>query len=323
MQERDPERIVRIFAKTLAYHGNTELSPLQGGKSQARLFRFNIKKRAYVLRILPPQALLRDRAHQISLMKIAGDIGAGPKVHYISANSDALVMDFIDGATVSPETFKDEQSLRQFAQLLRHLHDSPLAFPVAISPFQRFHAFSQKVEHPKLLNAKTLVEAIENTLGRCSITFTPTHLDLHALNIMQAQGGFTLVDWVNGGMSDPYFDLATFAVMHGLDDARTKAFFAEYLMRSPTQAEWDRLFILKPVRPLVIAAASLREDLDRTSTSAAGLPGFSDFIGEHATGKMNWPHRKIGLVMLEFALDLVSQNAYQNALRRLQVAPPK
>jgi thiamine kinase-like enzyme len=135
---------------------------------------------------------------------------------------------------------------------------------------------------------------------------------------MQSQDGFMLVDWVNGGRSDPYFDLATFALMHNLNEAQTNVFFTQHLMRTPAQVEWDHLSILKPVRPLVIAAAFLRNDTDSPSTPESDLPDLNDFTREHATGKINWSYRKIALVMLKHALHLSAQNECQNALRRLQ-----
>ncbi len=43
--------------------------PLLTGRSAAALFRFNVNKHAYVLRILPPQASILNRENEIQLAK--------------------------------------------------------------------------------------------------------------------------------------------------------------------------------------------------------------------------------------------------------------
>lgn len=51
------------------------------------------------------------------------------------------------------------------------------------------------------------MEDLETILKLLPVDQVPSYLDLHPLNILLWENRFFLVDWVNGGMSDPYLDL--------------------------------------------------------------------------------------------------------------------
>lgn len=304
-----------------------KLSSLTRGMSQATLFRFEIEEHYFVIRLLPPTADVLERTRQISLMSNSAKIGAGPKIHYISPELDALVMDFIHGTTVSPKTFADEVNLTNFAKFLRKLHQSPIQLPIACSPFQRFRNFLQSDGEysTEMIKVITLMTEIEQTLNLYPTPLAPTHLDLHSQNIMLEGSQFFLVDWVNGGMSDPFMDLTTFSIFLDFNDEQVPKFLREYLGRNPSQLEWGRLTILQPVRLFVIAANLLGNSLKELSTSESNrllcnskLPSFQDFIQKHSTGELDWPFRQLGFVLLKQGLHLASQPVFQKSLQRLQ-----
>ena len=57
----------------------------------------------------------------------------------------------------------------------------------------------------------------------------PCHLDLHTRNIiLTPTGDPVLIDWVNGGLSDPAFDLATVIAFLGLREENRDHFLASY-----------------------------------------------------------------------------------------------
>lgn len=273
--------------------------PLKGGKSQAALYRFDLNKEAYVLRLLPPNADQLTRTHQITLAIEAGKIGIGPEIYFIDAQLKGIIMKFIPGRIVQQADFENPNCHLQFVKLLKKLHQSAAKFPLACSPFQRFHNFLLKgvqnniVYPPQFDEIIILMKELEEILELKSMPLVPTHLDLHPSNIMIENNHFILVDWVNGGMSDPYFDLATFTTFLNLNDSQVLTFLTHYLERAPTQFEWNRFIITKPIRLFVIAAALLTSTTDETNL-------------------------QLGLSMLKTGFTISAQNNFKVALKNLQ-----
>jgi len=301
--------------------------PLRGGGSKASLYRFDIGQNSYVLRLLPQQASNLTRMHQIILAKQVGKIHIGPEIHFVDSQMEGMIMNFIPGRTVQQKDFKDCDNLSQFAKFLRKLHRSKESFPIACSPFQRFRNFllkgkQEKITYPsRFAELKTLMEELEATLQLSPVLQVPTHLDLHPLNIMLTDQQFFLVDWVNGGICDPYFDLTTFATFQCLDESQTLTFLTHYFERSPTQFEWNRFIITQPIRMFVIAAALLNTSIDETrpisyeeALESWKLPSLTDF-GKNVMNEPLWP---FGLTMLKAGFQLTDQRNFKVALEYIQ-----
>lgn len=311
-------RMISAFAEKLGLAKidpcNLTYVPLIGGMSKATLYYFDLHERRYVLRLLAPQS---NRPHQILIAQEAGRLGIGPEVHFVDPQLEALIMDFIPGRTVHPSDFVHNDQMIKFAELLRQLHLPSHRFPAARCPFQRFHDFLRKGQEQKLVyplqmaEAKKCMDQIEAILHLHPVSLAPAHLDLNSLNIMLSDDRFFLVDWVNGGMSDPYFDLAIFAVFQGLDAAQTQVFLTHYFGHVPTPFEMSRFVILKPVRLFAIAAAFL-DGIERKALS------FNDFIRLHAEGKAGLPLGQIGMTMLKAGLDLINGGEFKAALVALE-----
>jgi thiamine kinase-like enzyme len=308
-KELDPSSTMN--SDELIYHS------LKGGRSAASIFRFELNDVSYVLRLFPPQINQIDALHQIALMKQAAELGIGPKVYFTNQRFNAIVMECIKGRTVYPEDFENNHLLANFAQLLRTLHDAKTSFPSAKSPFDRFRGFFNKDVHTEqLTRAKEAMEKIEAVLSLHPLTLAPAHLDLNLLNILFSDEQFYLVDWVNGGMSDPYFDLSTFAIFAGLNESQMITFLSHYFNHPPTPFEWNRFTILLPVRLFVIAAAFLSVN-ETPSLDEAALPPFGDLIQELAHGKANYTHHKLGSIMLKAGLSHTEQANFKKSLEAL------
>ncbi|MBA3814061.1 MAG: phosphotransferase [Alphaproteobacteria bacterium] len=325
-------KVVSSFLQTMDLASTTDLVeatyvPIING-SAAALFRFDVKDRSYVLRILPPQASHITRTHEVLLAQRAGEVGIGPKIHFVAPHLEAFITDFISGRTVNPLDFQNLSQLGQFAQLLQKLHSSPGKIPVACSPFQRFHNFLAKSEQrglilsPKLSEVKRLMEEIEEIFRLHDIPLVPCHLDLHSENIMLREKDFVVVDWVNGGLSNPYFDLATFAIFHGLNEFQTTAFLTTYFGQPPRELEWSLFRVAQPLRLFVIALGCLSMSSEgSTSYNDASLDSevipFRDYIYMPANEKLNLALWKIGLMMLKAGLDQVDKKNFKNSLQYL------
>lgn len=323
--------VVSQFIKSLTFLSETIqvdkliYESLKGGGSAATLYRFDLDKYPYVLRLFPLHTPPLTRMHQIMLAKQAGQMDFGPKIHFVDAQLRGMVMEFISGRTVEWADFKDGVCLAEFAKFLQRLHRSKVSFPLAVSPFKRFRDFYLKIEKTngvlpsRFSEVKNLMEDLEAMFQLLPINQVPSHLDLHPLNIMFWKNRFFLVDWVNGGMSDPYFDLATFSLFHGLNEEREILFLTHYFEHPPTCLEWNRFVVTQPIRLFVIAAALLSSNFDKSMTYEEmirdmSLPTLSDFGKKGAI----WPHPLLGISMFQTALTLIDQEKFQCSLQDLK-----
>jgi thiamine kinase-like enzyme len=326
-------QIISSFLQTIESAANINpreliYTPLKGGRSKASLFRFTCAERDYVLRLFAQDASHPARIQQIQIAQQACAIGAGPKVFFVDAQLNGLIMEFIQGRTAQANDFNDLNQLAQFAKFLKHLHQSQEPFPVACSPFQRFRNFLLKGEQKKInypsrfREVKTLMHNLEILLQKYPVSLVPTHLDLAPSNIMLTKENFSLVDWVNGGMSDPYFDLATFTVFQCLNETQISTFLTHYFARTPTDWEWHRFIITQPIRLFVIASAFLplasKENSSTfydTALDSSELGNIEDFIWERVAAEMNLPHWRIGLIMLKTGLKLIDTIKFKEAFQ--------
>ncbi len=332
LQDERISRVMQSFVTSVDSPSNIDpdnliYTPLRGGGSKAALYRFDMGQNSYVLRLLPQLASNLTRMHQIILAKQAGKIGIGPQIYFVDSQMEGMIMDFIPGRTVQQNDFENGDNLTRFAKFLQKLHQSKEKFPVACSPFQRFQNFmvkgkKEKITYPlRFTEVEMLMEEMEATLQLSPIPQVPAHLDLHPLNIMLTDQKFFLVDWVNGGMCDPYFDLATFTTFQCLNESQILTFLTHYFERSPTEFEWNRFIITQPIRLFVIAAALLSTSLDETrpmsyeeALQSWKLPSITDF----GKNEMNGPLWLFGLTMLQSGLQLIDQKNFKTALQYIQ-----
>lgn len=312
-----PIHILTSFIENLGLRSHADpqeisLHPLKGGRSQGRIFKFDILSNSYVLRLPPPQAIETVKSHQTLIAKLAGEIGVGPKVLFIAPNLEGIILAHLPGRIVTPEDFKNTRNIANFTRVLQKLHWSSLEFPLAASPFRRFESFIEKAQSQEVFLpsqfalAKKSMKEIEQSLELQATSLAPNHLDLNLSNIMLVNDQFYLVDWVNGGLSDPYFDLATFAFFANLDKVQTTEFLTTYLGHLPTEDEWKRFNRITPVRLFVIAASCFatapqgREEgfYERRFTN---VPPFHSL-------KRDTPHWQLGLSLFKAGLEVIKDS---------------
>jgi thiamine kinase-like enzyme len=104
-------------------------------------------------------------------------------------------------------------------------------------------------------------------------------LDLHLSNIiLKDNEEIFLIDWVNGGISDPFFDLATFSYFSELNEVHNEIFLTSYFQRVPTEIEKARFNVILPVRAMVIAASFFSSVSNNTNSTEAYIEKSIDLI---------------------------------------------
>lgn len=323
-------RVVALFIKKNNFSKDInpqtiDFIPLKGGRSAANLYRFDVNGLTYVLRLLPTNSTQAARFHQATIAKNASEIGVGPKVYFLDQEFEGIVMQFIKGRTVQYKDFQNPNNLANIAKLLKQLHRSSVPFPMAHSPFQRFQDFCARGEQNKILfptnfsKVKAAMQELETLFKRSPLKYVPSHLDLNPLNIMFTGERFWFVDWVNGGMSDPFFDLATFSIFHHLNEEQNLFFLKQYFERDPTESEWNRFVVTQPIRLFVIAAAFLSIEEIPIDMGSKEITKLENYLVEIEKGENNRPHWEIGLIMLKAGLDLIENDKFNKALRNISL----
>lgn len=210
--------------------------------------------------------------------------------------------------------------LDHLAHQLSRLHRSGIEIPSAVSPFERFRGFEQLAADGGVIWPQAMTRAREYlTTLEDELQYTelcPCHLDLHARNIILTPSGNTmLIDWVNGGLSDPALDIATLFVFLGQRNEALDGFLSSYQASMGESVDMGRGERLMPVRPFVAAASSLKSFPAHASTSqleeemARDEPPGHELLTLPLTDRPKWPMWKWGLVALEMGLSHVPYNS--------------
>ena len=292
---------------------STQLEPILGGASSASLYQFSHEGQSYVLRLLAPNSSRARHHHEVGLTSAAGNLGVGPRVHFVAADESAIIYDYTPGRTLCSDDVCAAPIIERFARLLSQLDRAKVDVPAAVSPFERFRRFRQRATEDGVPLPESMTRAIQY-MTQLEQNLPPTiarpcHLDLHAQNIILTPAGhFVLIDWVNGGLCDPAFDIAIPIAFLGLRDEQRDHFTATYQESVGEDLDLGRVEMLMPVRPFAAAAGSLcNTPLDMSPSQLEQEMAADDLCDEGLfwvphMARPDWPQWKWGLFLLRMGL---------------------
>jgi thiamine kinase-like enzyme len=195
--------------------GVDAVEPLGGGITNHN-FRVDVQGASFVLRIGGAETGLLgiDRVVEREASVAAAALGIAPEVVAFVEPEGHLVTRFVEGVV-------GQVSIEDAAGLLRRLHAGPAirgrfdALAVVDEYDQRARARGV-IPPAAFAEARSIGAAVAARLGKRPTTLC--HNDLLAANFIAGADRTWIVDWEYAGMGDPAFDLANFAVSHGLDE---------------------------------------------------------------------------------------------------------
>lgn len=211
--------------------------PLAGGITNLN-FTVEDAGRRYLVRIggdIPEHMILRRFEREAA--RAAHAAGLSPAVRH--AEEGALVIDFIEGRTLTAQDVRDPANLDRLATLVRRCHtEIPRHWrgPAPIFwPFQVVRDYAHTLREggtpydlaPLLAAAETL----EQATGHVEIVFG--HNDLLPANLIDDGHRLWLVDWEYAGFNTPLFDLGGLASNAGMTEDERTALLAAYYRRDP------------------------------------------------------------------------------------------
>ena len=226
------------FAASLrCWSGPVEPEPLPGGLTNTN-FVVSDGGRRYVVRVggdIPEHGIVR--AIELAASQAAAAAGISPIVYHHEPG--ALVMDFIEGRTLTPEDIRDPRNLERIVRLVRHAHrDIPRFFrgPAPMFwPFQVIRDYTHTLEDagshhlPMLVRLLDAADRLEAAVGPIELVFG--HNDLLAANFIDDGMRLWLVDWDYAGFNSPLFDLGGLASNNGFSAAEEETLLALYFER--------------------------------------------------------------------------------------------
>jgi thiamine kinase-like enzyme len=213
------------------------VTPIPGGMTN-RNYRVRASAGEYVVRISVRETgqLGIDRENEHHNSVLAASAGVGARVIARVRDPEALVVEFVEGVTLSPEDFRDRRRVSALAQVLRRLHAAP--------PFKhdfdmvgvqgRYHQIVVENGYPLPADyaryadrAQMMGEVLTRTRERTA----PCHNDLMPGNFIESDGPGShvwLVDYEYSGNNDPGYDLGDAINELELDAGRAEQLVTEY-----------------------------------------------------------------------------------------------
>lgn len=240
------------------WQGKATANPLGGGITNLNVLVTDERRRA-VVRIgddIPVHQIMRF--NELAASRAAHAAGVSPGV--IHHEPGALVIDFVDGRTMTAADLREQDMLEQALALVMHAHrDIPrhLRGPaLTFWVFQVIRDYAATLEEGKSRHRPGLqaildeAAGLERSVGRIEMVFG--HNDLLPGNFLHDGTRMWLIDWDYAGWGSPLFDLGGLAANVGLDAAQESWMLGAYFGSAPDAALWSRYRAMK-------AAAALRE----------------------------------------------------------------
>jgi thiamine kinase-like enzyme len=189
------------------------VSELPGGLTNTN-YKVQVDGRSYVVRVSSKDAglLAIDRENEYLNSKAAAEAGVGAGVVAYLPELGALVLDFIEGATMSSEDLRRGDRLREVAEACGRLH--------ACRPFRDdFNMFRVQERYIGIVQERGLrlperylefapqVARIERAMAARAELPVPCNNDLLAENFIWTGDRFQLIDYEYSGNNDAMFEI--------------------------------------------------------------------------------------------------------------------
>ena len=220
----DAPTIEQVVARAQTFRGKQlDVSELSGGLTNAN-YLVVADGEKHVVRIpgRSTELLAVDRENERHNAKAAATTGVSPTVIEVLRDWDVLILEFVEGRTMSGEALRTPHQALRMAESLRRLHTSP-RFHKDFDMF-RLTEFYLGVceEHAVAIpdgfgERLDRVHEIERVFAANPVPSVPCHNDLLAENYIDDGRQLWIVDFEYSGNNDPCFELGDTAQECGFD----------------------------------------------------------------------------------------------------------
>jgi thiamine kinase-like enzyme len=190
-----------------------EIQEMTGGLTNKN-YRVEVAGHSYFVRVpgASTELLAVDRDSEYHSSKAAADAGVGPEVLYHLPDHKVMVLEFLQGETMSIETLQSPGMPARIAQSLKKLH----AGARCLNDFNMFRLVEFYMgiveEHDVRIpddyrDRMSILSGIETALQQKSLDTVPCNNDLLAENYIDDGQMLWLIDYEYSGNNDPCFEL--------------------------------------------------------------------------------------------------------------------
>jgi thiamine kinase-like enzyme len=206
--------IEEVVAKIDDWNGKEiSIHPISGGLTNTN-YKVTVNGIPYFVRV-PGQGtelLAVDRQNEYYNSKAAAEAGIGPRVLYHFPEYSVMVLEFLEGRTMSKESLNAPGMPKRMAESIKHLHNGP-RFLTDFNMFRLTEYYvelctKQSIRMPDGYAAKLPeVSRIEKALEVHRVATVPCNNDLLAENYIDDGSSLRIIDYEYSGNNDPYFEL--------------------------------------------------------------------------------------------------------------------
>jgi thiamine kinase-like enzyme len=193
--------------------GNVSIHPLSGGLTNTN-FKVEVDGVPYFVRVPgeSTELLAIDRNNEYHNTKAASEAGVAPKVLYHLSEYHVMVIEFLNGKTMSKDSLNEKGMPARMAQAIKKLNQGPRFF----SDFNMFRLTEYYLRLCKerdiripdgYLERMPTVAQIEEAMNVNPLPTVPCNNDLLAENYIDDGKQLWLIDYEYSGNNDPTFEL--------------------------------------------------------------------------------------------------------------------
>jgi thiamine kinase-like enzyme len=214
--------------------------PMSGGLTNTN-YKVLVDRKPYFVRVpgASTELLAVDRQNEYFNTRAAAEAGVGPKVHYYLPDFQVMVLEYIEGSTMSNTLLGTDGMPTKIAQAIKRLHGGPRF----LTDFNMFRLTEYYLDickqkdiripngYPERLPA---VRCIEQAMAIHPLPTVPCNNDLLAENYLFDGRELHLIDYEYSGNNDPCFELGNTCQELMYDDDRIaevcEAYFGSALL---------------------------------------------------------------------------------------------
>jgi thiamine kinase-like enzyme len=211
-----------------------EIQPLSGGLTNSN-FKVMAEGISYFVRVPgeSTELLAVDRENEHFNSLAAAEAGVGPRVLYYLPSLHVMVLEFLEGQTMSNSALNADGMPAMIARVIKRLHSGP-RFLTDFNMF-RLTEYYLKICRERGIRIPDgyperlpVIGRIERAMLTNPAPTTPCHNDLLAENYMQVGDRLRLIDYEYSGNNDPCFELGNTCQELQYDEGRIREVCAAY-----------------------------------------------------------------------------------------------
>jgi thiamine kinase-like enzyme len=189
------------------------ITPLSGGLTNSN-FKVEVEGIPYFVRVpgASTDLLAVNRENEYYNSKAAHQAGVGPKVLYYLPENCAMVLEFLNGTTMSKDSLNQPGMPSRMAHAIQKLHAGP-RFLTDFNMFRLTEYYLQICDEHSIpipdgyMDRMQTVATIEQAMSVNSLATVPCNNDLLAENYIDDGNRLWLIDYEYSGNNDPTFEL--------------------------------------------------------------------------------------------------------------------